>query len=602
MSESLASGTPTQDYFAHLRVDAGDDWFPQMYQQVRDWLRVRKRLDVDVAVDLDEARGAAELTVRHRVSGGTSDMRMRLTERGTPQGTWTTDFLVHDEPGPNDWISLSVRNDQGRFVDVPRLATNLIEVLPVGDGAVTYETHPRILGQGSVEELAEILRDGDRHGLVFVAGTGVADGLSVDGFADRVATWTKQIHGLAQAFVLDPAATEALRELLGTTSAAPAWAIRTYLPGLDPTSRIDSRRHRMLGAERRSAMSDGQIRLLLGRIARGHAALRSTPSSVVRSSRAFDRLEDRRILQSIETPRFARPVEPSVPHLAPAGSTESVEDFLAQITLVKDMLGIDKIDATTIAEVADLASAPRADPGALRRVGDQVESLRDRVDGLEDELRLAQQALDDNEVERAELLDALHTREAESRWLRTRLRASGDFESASAVMPDDAASAYPQNFVELVERLQADELSGVVFTGDPGKTRDLDDYDTLGTAVSRCWDICRALSGYVAAAADHRFHGVAGYLKDAPNGFAAVPPGMHVPGEFEATMNQFGDERLFEVPADVSSTGYRHMTAHFRLPRIGMITPRVHYLDDLTTTGVVYVGYIGRHLRNTQTN
>jgi len=44
------------------------------------------------------------------------------------------------------------------------------------------------------------------------------------------------------------------------------------------------------------------------------------------------------------------------------------------------------------------------------------------------------------------------------------------------------------------------------------------------------------------------------------------------------------------------------MTAHFKLGRIGMVSPRLYFFDDYTKTGKVYIGYIGPHLTNTQTN
>ena len=44
------------------------------------------------------------------------------------------------------------------------------------------------------------------------------------------------------------------------------------------------------------------------------------------------------------------------------------------------------------------------------------------------------------------------------------------------------------------------------------------------------------------------------------------------------------------------------MTAHFKLAVIGRFTPRLYYLDRVRQDGKVYIGYIGRHLRNTQTN
>jgi hypothetical protein len=44
------------------------------------------------------------------------------------------------------------------------------------------------------------------------------------------------------------------------------------------------------------------------------------------------------------------------------------------------------------------------------------------------------------------------------------------------------------------------------------------------------------------------------------------------------------------------------MASHFKIAQSGMISPRLHYIDDTAKTGKVYVGYIGRHLPTKQTN
>jgi hypothetical protein len=40
----------------------------------------------------------------------------------------------------------------------------------------------------------------------------------------------------------------------------------------------------------------------------------------------------------------------------------------------------------------------------------------------------------------------------------------------------------------------------------------------------------------------------------------------------------------------------------YKLAQIGMVSPRMYYLDDFVASKAVYIGYIGPHLTNTQTN
>lgn len=67
-------------------------------------------------------------------------------------------------------------------------------------------------------------------------------------------------------------------------------------------------------------------------------------------------------------------------------------------------------------------------------------------------------------------------------------------------------------------------------------------------------------------------------------------------------MATWGDQREFPVPPEVNPAGRAVMEAHFKLGRVGMASPRMHILDCWGTHKRVYVGYIGLHLRNTQTN
>ena len=67
-------------------------------------------------------------------------------------------------------------------------------------------------------------------------------------------------------------------------------------------------------------------------------------------------------------------------------------------------------------------------------------------------------------------------------------------------------------------------------------------------------------------------------------------------------MNQYGRERIFKVPTEVDKDGLAVMEAHFRLGKVGMISPRMHYYDNVEHDDRIYVGYIGPHLRTDGTN
>lgn len=125
----------------------------------------------------------------------------------------------------------------------------------------------------------------------------------------------------------------------------------------------------------------------------------------------------------------------------------------------------------------------------------------------------------------------------------------------------------------------------------------------MGNAAQAAWEACCALSDYVRVVGDGTFEGaMEHYLKNLPDGCRGVPTKKHATGESVQTMNQYGKDRIFPVPTSVDPNGKATMEAHFKLASIGMVSPRLYYLDKVRQEGTIYIGYIGKHLRNTQTN
>lgn len=56
------------------------------------------------------------------------------------------------------------------------------------------------------------------------------------------------------------------------------------------------------------------------------------------------------------------------------------------------------------------------------------------------------------------------------------------------------------------------------------------------------------------------------------------------------------------MPLTVDEAGEVFMGAHFKIAKYKMISPRLHYYNDIRNSGMIYVGYVGRHLPSPQTN
>lgn len=597
--------TAEQPYRAFVTFDAAADALDRVHAQVATWLGERG-LDADLTRTGFARQGGAELVVVTHRDHAALQFRMRLTER-RPSGTWRTDLTVLAPERGEGWMLLEVADDRRSFVAVPRLAKYLLAAMDVRDGgdlALTDAAHAVSVAQ--VQELAEAVTDPERNGLIFVAGTDEV-GAEFDPFLARVRLWTREVVGQAEVVVLDPHATRAFAEIMENTHGVDPWTIRTYLPDVDPAVESDALRHRFLTTRRLGSAPDQEIVRLLGRIARRHAATRPVPASVERVRRTLARIENAELIEAVTraperpaVPAQARPVTDEAPPVAPVATEAS--RYLAEIEMVKTVLGLDELDEATLRDIAS-RSTRAVEADALDRVTTQLRDQQELIEDLRTNLESTQAALEEEELQHA-LTDEERTKlDDEIRFLRKKFKDARDYAVALAPTPDSDITHFPASYLELVERLDTLADSGVVFTGDLKICRELDAYDSLGKSTRTAWEALLVLCDYLRARKTGDWSlGVADYLKSTPAGYRGMAPRKHVPVESNATMQQYGAERVFPVPPECSPGRSATMQAHFRLGHIGMVTPRLYYLDDVDNTGRIYVGYIGRHLTNTQTN
>jgi len=540
-----------------------------------------------------------------------------VLEEENPTGRWTTEITAVEHERGGGWVSVDVTSDNGQFVAVPHAARYLLQALPLLDGGVELRGGAQVFGADRIPELRELLEAQDRRGAVFVAGTD--DQLPFEPFRSRVSDWLAQADGLAHVVVLDPAATAELARVVGEPWATPPWTIRTYLPGLDRTG--PARQHRILSTARLAKDSDRYLRTLLGGFARAIVAEHPTPAPLVSWRRRFDRLENATLTRAMTSQVEQAPENPLATIEQPGAlaielnaplTVQEVEEstigaeataYLAELERVRAALAVPDLTNETLQRLAEQATAPRTDPQVLADAARRIERQQARIEDLEAALGDLQGQLLDEQVEHLMTQEEQQGQTDRATWLGQQLVAAGQHDVAFATLPEAATTAYPTSYAELMERSGELEALRVVITADPGTVLELDTVDSSGKALRNAWDSLLVLGDYARARRAKACTGnVHQYLCNTPTGYRGMPPGKHAWNETATTMNQYGDERLLAVPAEVSETGFAEMRAHFKLGRIGMASPRLHYLDDVAGTGKVYVGYIGTHLTNTKTN
>lgn len=533
------------------------DAFRAARDEMRAWVRFKK-YDLG-AFDRGDPRigpGAVLLHNAANAADGSQTERWQLRE-SRDDGAWMSSLTVHApaHPAAADnaatwfWVEIEFvpKSSESEAVStvrarVPRLARGLLRTVPAYDSLATLTGEPVLIGRESVDELIDVLCDPDRR-----YPTVVASPHPEIAFEDWRATITRvmwYLPGLASIYILDPLAEKAFGEGIGNTHAVWGGALRTYLPDVDPAVADDAARHRILSPARIAAdpsRAAGIVSVLPRRL----AAEAPLPAPLTGVNRTL-------LTQEREAPE--------------ATDVDGLRSQVRQLAKDRDV-------ALNLAE------------------GEE-----ERANTLFTERENALAELAERE-QRVLYLDG------QVRALQRRLVAIGRPEDAFQSVEEPVVP--PATFAELLDWMETD-LSHVLFTGDGGAALSLDQRPEASTWVRSSWEILQAMDAYAAAKDGDGFPGdFKTWCESPPAGECTIPAGKVVRDESETVRNnaRWRREREFPVPAEINASRSAFMGAHVRIGASagGQISPRLHFHDGTAQTGLIYVGYLGRHLTNTRT-
>lgn len=155
----------------------------------------------------------------------------------------------------------------------------------------------------------------------------------------------------------------------------------------------------------------------------------------------------------------------------------------------------------------------------------------------------------------------------------------------------------PATFSGLLDQINL--LENVRFTGDRKPVLRLDRLSGRRQRAwaQRTWEALTALDTY---AHEKRDGATGNFWTHCCAGRTGMSQHQYSRQESPTTMNRWGSERRFPVPASVDPTGEAVMEAHIRIGRQPP-APRVYFLDRVDHGDGVLVGWIGPHLTNTRT-
>jgi hypothetical protein len=458
---------------------------------------------------------------------------------------------------------------------------------------------PVVAQSESVDDLIDIICDPDRRGLVFLAGASPDQPWDV--WRADVERYLAETVGLAAAYILDPGATAALARAIPSHAVYPM-TIRTYLPGADPASGVDARRHRWLSAERMASSPRGSLAKTLGIAARGQQRAEPLPTHIRRADRAMQRLENQLLVHGLGELDRATPVATPLVTANASRPTERLSEIdlrMRVLALADELLPVPSPDEDVFEQVARLARSGAARHDQSTVFAGRVESLQSSVEHLQDERDQLQVLVEDAQLEQAEATQEAVRLSDQVRFLQRQLEQQGHAELAWSDVPSADRTKVPTSFADLIEAL--DSLTHITFTGQSERAIELDGHDPLGNWAAKAWEALLALEDYASCKeAGLCTTGVFDYLSNVPAGFRGYSANQHSAVESEAVRNnpKFHDARVFPGPRDELV----FMEAHFKLGAKRTISPRLHYFDNSQGDGRMYVGYIGRHLPNTRTN
>lgn len=622
----LEAPGPFLGYRAYFQVDLpGADARELLEEQVVSWLKSKQYPD-DLSTGHHHLPRDARLTVVHQEhQGARVASRYRLVE--TTEGTWDVALTLGTQRtmGAYLWVDVKgpgeahPRTGQMRckFAAVPRVVRDAIQVLPAMDSLALLAPSATVVHPDGVTTLVEAIQDPDRRGLLLVAGPPESD---FEGWKAKVDSLTQDIVGLGATYFLTSPAAEELSEYVAWGQGIPPGSLRTFLPGANLSSTLDSRRHRILGSDAIRTGSISRYRTILGWSAREQLLERPLPPVLGRVDALLAREETEARLTAVSSAVAAR--GPIQQRATPRPTRSAVEEEVvartskAETPAILVPRGLEELLEELFGEPYSDASLARLRSVALDGVlaSERVAMLRQELEEVSQDRRELQSRVaelrydwESEQAEHAMVFQELIDTEARLAYLHQQMHRQGL--SQDVVDSQDISALGPADYAGLRAILEASAprpgVDHIVFTGDFDSLEPLADADPLGTWAGKTWRALRALNDYAELKVNGAFSGgVHQYCSNTPQGCVGWSATNHAPRESDTVANNpaFRQARMLTVPTSVDPSGKVYMEAHFKIATAGSLSPRLHYWDDTAREGLIYVGYIGPHLPNTRTN
>ncbi len=611
-------------YRSIMSIEDSQDAVKIASSQARSWLRKKfpdSFSESWVEVGLHRISERATLAVVQVADERDQSVRqlIKLTENNNA-GTWVVRITSSSLPNARglkqsvmvelDKVDASVEE---AVIDAkpPAVVKLLLEACRISDHETELSPTPTLVRGGESAEVIRAILDPHRgcHVVVGLSPGGVPD----QSWTDAILGLTKDSIGVTSSFAVSTDAVEELLAELPSTHSIPRGGVRTFAPRVDFEDPSDSVRHRVLtpatfARSIRNGRVGGYLPSVHAETARRSLVEAELPTEIRRSTELLWRDEARLMrtaaAQQRRAERKSTPLETDVSLQAlPEKIGKQLYSTLTK--LFKKWLPSSELSPENVQRLDEAIEQTRDE---YQVATDQIEHflLERRAVGIE----LEQLRKDRDEAELAAALEADEAREVkyQVRTLEYRLREL-DRADQTIIGPEDPAFDAPSNIQELIDRITEGSDSPIYkyirFTGSASDALEIDKRDALGRIAGKLWDYTMVLFDYAESRMNEQFSGsVHAYLTEGPADGRKCSSQRHAARESTTTMSnpKLVRERTFPVPARVNADQEVPMMAHFRPTHSDTFAPRMHYYDDVEGSGMIYIGYIGRHLSNSKTN
>lgn len=653
---SLFRINPDQDPITFIENHLGE-WLDEKKNDSRSSVK-ESRWDGPGVYELGES---AELRVVHKsVEDPATEYRLYRLAEGNPGKKYVVSIYVVSRPSgdpskPN--IAIEVEDPSADtstailHTATPRIAARILDSAEVTDNWAPITGSPIRIDRRNSALLIDAITDPKRTVSVIAAGSLSLD--TDDQWEKIVKNVTRQSVGLAAIFSVDDDVIDEIDDELGVTHAIGRGRFRTYAPHVDLKNPDDSLRHRWLAPTTLSRSLNRDLNVSTS-LQYSHAAagrkrlIELEVSNTITVAKALLKREERAMVRASIAERDVAEAEISIlDEFLPDAQVEiAIEPDPQRVTEVVEETelkeSVKPAPADEKAEKVSLSDSilirlkklfskwlPRraTDPvttesliefenyivsmnSQLKTAQEQIAELEEENEILELEIASERTRADDYQLQLA--LDAQEAvqrdRELNDLWRRIQ-RADLKPTNVAAV---DKNWTTPGSMVELVNlltpgvKVHEEATKYVVFTGKTEGAEQIDERYTVGRYNDQIWQYVRTLYSYARLKKQGEFKGsFQMYLNSPMTDGEKVPLKHYAAGESSSVKNrrEWREMRMLPVPKAVDPSGYAYMEAHFKPSRSDAFAPRVHFYDDTAgSTGKIYIGYVGRHLDNTQTS